>query len=277
MIHHSIKINGVKVYVELKGKPLTGTHPTLIMVHGYLSSLFSYRDLIPFLEQHFSILAFDLPGFGKSEKSKIFEHSLDNFAQTLLELLTYFNLENVVVVGHSMGGQIGLRAARMDPVRIQKVIGLSAAGYMGPVKKSLRMATKLPFFPIFLGVYFKRHDVEKTFRDVTFNPSIVTEAMMQGYIEPLKERAFYNSLTRLIQDREGDLSSQEIHEIAQPVLLLWGREDRIVPLSVGERLNQDLPNSTLKVFNETGHLLPEEKPKEVAKEILHFVWDGDND
>lgn len=276
MIHHFIKINDVNVYVELKGKPLTGTHPTLIMVHGYLSSLFSFRDLIPFLEPHFSILAFDLPGFGKSEKSKTFEHSLDNYAQTLLELLTHFNLESVTVVGHSMGGQIGLRAARMDPNRIEKVIGLSAAGYMGPVKKRLRMATKLPMFPLFLGFFFKRHDVGKMFRDVTFNPAIVTEAMMQGYIEPLKERAFYNSLTRLIQDREGDLNSEELHEITQPVLLLWGREDRIVALSIGERLNHDLPNSTLKIFNETGHLLPEEKPKEVAKEILHFVLNDEN-
>ncbi len=271
MTSHSIRINSVNLFVELKGKPLTGEHPTLVLVHGYLSSLFSFRDLIPFLEPHFSLVLLDLPGFGKSEKSKRFEHSLDNFAQTLLDLLTYFNLEKVTVVGHSMGGQIGLRAARMDPNRIEKVVGMSAAGYMGPVKRSLRMATKLPFFPLILGVYFKRHDVKKTFRDVTYNPSIVTEEMMQGYLEPFKEKAFFHSLTRLVQDREGDLTTSELKEIEQPVMLLWGKEDQIVPLSIGKRLNEDLTHSSLKVYDETGHLLPEERPKEVAEEIITFV------
>lgn len=270
-----LKIKDVDVYFELKGKPIKGQHPTLVLVHGYLSSLFSFRDLIPFLEPHFSIISFDLPGFGKSQKSKLYEHSLDNYAETLLELLTALSIEKAIVIGHSMGGQIALRAARMAPQQIEKVVGLSAAGYMGPVKRSLRMATKLPLFPLLLRLYFRRYNAKKTFLDVTYDAAIVTQDMMDGYINPLKEKAFYHSLTRLIQDREGDLSSEEVRDVEQPVLLMWGREDKIVPLTVGKRLNKDLPHSNLLVFPETGHLLPEEKPKEVSEQIIEFCYEHD--
>lgn len=266
-----IRINGVDIYYEKIGQPFKEGTPVLVLVHGYLSSLFSYRLLTPHLANDFSLLIFDLPGFGKSEKSKTYEHSLDNYAKTLLQLIKAFDLNRVTVVGHSMGGQIGLRAALLAPNKIERIIGLAAAGYMGQVKKSLRMATKLPSFPFFLRLYFRRHKMRNTFLDVTYNKTIVTKEMMDGYIEPLKEKAFYNSLTRLIQDREGDLSSEEVAQISQPVLLLWGKEDRIVPLKIGERFAKDLPNATLKIFKETGHLLPEEKPEEVAEAIREFL------
>lgn len=266
-----IRINGVDIYYERIGQPFKEGTPVLVLVHGYLSSLFSYRLLTPLLANDFSLLIFDLPGFGKSEKSKTYKHSLDNYAKTLLQLIKAFDLNRVTVVGHSMGGQIGLRAALLAPNKIERIIGLAAAGYMGPVKKSLRMATRLPSFPFFLRFYFRRHKMLNTFLDVTYNKTIVTKEMMDGYIEPLKEKAFYNSLTRLIQDREGDLSSEEVAQIHQPVLLLWGKEDRIVPLKIGERFAKDLPNATLKIFKETGHLLPEEKPEEVAEAIREFL------
>ena len=180
-------------------------------------------------------------------------------------------MEKVNVIGHSMGGQIGLRAARFAPTKIERLVGLASAGYMGPVKKQLRMATRIPTFPFFLRLYFNHYNVVNTFLEVTYDKTIVTKEMMDGYIEPLKEKAFYQSLTRLIQDREGDLSSDEVSQINQPVLLLWGKEDRIVPLEIGERFAKDLPNATLKIFTETGHLLPEEKPQEVAAAIRTFL------
>jgi pimeloyl-ACP methyl ester carboxylesterase len=269
-----VRINGVEIYYEVIGQPLQNRRPVLAMVHGYLSSLFSYRLLTPLLEDDFTILIFDLPGFGKSEKSKTYKHSLDNYAVTLIQLLETFNMSKVNVVGHSMGGQIGLRAARLAPTMIERLIGLAPAGYMGPVKKSMRMATRIPAFPFFLRLYFKRYNVLNTFLEVTYDKTIVNKEMMDGYIEPLKEKAFYNSLTRLIQDREGDLSSEDVSQITQPILLLWGKEDRIVPLEIGERFAKDLPQATLKIYKETGHLLPEEKPDEVAQAIRDFLKQG---
>ena len=112
------------------------------------------------------------------------------------------------------------------------------------------------------------------FLEVTYDKKIIKKEMMEGYLTPLKEKAFYHSFIRFIRHREGDLSSDLLKAIKLPVLLLWGREDQIVPLSIGELFKHDLPNASLMVFDKTGHLLPEERPEEVAEAIHHFIFGG---
>lgn len=270
-------LNGVYVYYEQHGEPLQAGKPVLVLIHGYLSSCFSFRFLIPLLKDHYTLFSLDLPGFGQSEKSKTFLYSLNNYGQLIIEFLQRLNIEEAVLVGHSMGGQIALQAARLQPERVSKVIGLAAAGYMGPVKRSIVLLSYLPFFHYILRLYFNKKDVVTNFLEVTHDRRIITEEMMEGYLTPLKEKAFYKSFVRFIRDREGDLPSELLNTISQPVLLLWGREDRIVPLAIGERFKNDLPHATLTVYDETGHLLPEEKPDEVALAIEHFLSSGGKD
>ncbi|MGV3487680.1 MAG: alpha/beta fold hydrolase [Tuberibacillus sp.] len=267
----NIVVNGVSIYYEHHGQPLNSKFPVIIMIHGYLSSCFSFRYLIPLLKDHYTIYTLDLPGFGRSEKSKTFIYSLNNYGKLIVAFMDALKLEKPVLIGHSMGGQIALQAARIAPTKISKVVGLAAAGYMGRVKRPIVLASYLPFFHYILRFYFNKKDVIANFLEVTYNKNIINEEMMEGYLTPLKEKAFYRSFVHFIRHREGDMPSELVHEIKQPVLLLWGREDQIVPVSIGERFKNDLPNARLKVYNETGHLLPEERPDEVAQDIERFI------
>jgi pimeloyl-ACP methyl ester carboxylesterase len=264
-------LNGVSIYYEHHGRPVDSGAEVLILIHGYLSSCFSFRLLIPFLKNKYIIYALDLPGFGQSEKSNTFIYSLDNYGKLIVDFIHTFKLDKVVLVGHSMGGQIALQAARHEPNRISKVVGLSSAGYMGRVKRSIVLLSYLPLFHLMLRVYFNKKDVMSNFLEVTHNRNIITKEMMDGYLAPLKEKSFYKSFIRFIRHREGDLPSELVKTIRQPVLLVWGRQDEIVPLSIAERFKSDLPSAKLIVFEETGHLLPEEKPKEVAQAIDQFL------
>jgi pimeloyl-ACP methyl ester carboxylesterase len=94
--------------------------------------------------------------------------------------------------------------------------------------------------------------------------------MMDGYMEPFHDDRIFMALNRMIRDHEGDLCAEELRLIAQPSLLIWGDEDKIVPVQVGERLNKDLPNSTFFSFKNTGHLVPEERPEHVTEKIFDF-------
>ncbi|MFC4617144.1 alpha/beta fold hydrolase [Camelliibacillus cellulosilyticus] len=266
-----IILNNVSIYWEQHGQPKTSGAPILVFLHGYLSSCFSFRLLIPYLKDDFTILAFDLPGFGQSEKSRHFLYTLHNYGKLVLDFLRYVDVPECVLVGHSMGGQVALNAVWQSPERIQKVVGISAAGYMGRVRRSIVAATYLPFFHRILMRYFKKRDIMKMFLDVTYDKAIINKEMMTGYLEPLLEPAFYHSLIRLARHREGDLPPAALKKIQTPTLLLWGREDQIVPVSIGDRFSRDLPHAELIVYDKAGHLLPEEKPKEVAAAIRRFV------
>ncbi|TCP30597.1 pimeloyl-ACP methyl ester carboxylesterase [Scopulibacillus darangshiensis] len=265
------KINDVEIYYEHHGCPLKEQRPVLVMVHGYLSSAFSFRTLIPYLSDSFTIFALDLPGFGQSEKSVKFFYSLDNYARLVIGFLDAMALKKAVLVGHSMGGQISLYAANQAPDRIVQVVGLSASGYLGRLRLWLRWASYLPFMSYYLQYFFRKKDIMQTFLEVVHNRDLVTNEMVEGYLAPLKNIDFYRSLVRLMRHREGDLTPLVLHTIRQPVLLLWGIEDRVVPVSVARRFKRDLPEVTLRTFENTGHLLPEEKPEEVATEIKSFI------
>ncbi|WP_085524157.1 alpha/beta fold hydrolase [Tuberibacillus sp. Marseille-P3662] len=267
----TMEVNGVIIYYEVHGCPTEEAKPVLIFVHGYLSSLFSFRFLYPHLAHSYTIYALDLPGFGDSEKSKTFHYSLENYGRLILSFMDQLTISRAVLIGHSMGGQICLNTARQSPGRIQKVIGLSVAGYMGRVNKKLKLATYLPFSSYLLRYYMNKNDVTQQFSLVVYNRSAITQDMMEAYLKPLKRIDFYHSLKRLARHREGDMNAKQLSDIKQPVLLLWGKEDKVVPLKTGERFLQDLPNAQLQAFDETGHLLPEERPQQVSAAINRFL------
>ena len=74
-----------------------------------------------------------------------------------------------------------------------------------------------------------------------------------------------------MRDREGDLSQTDLQQIETPSLLIWGEYDKIVPIEVGKRLQQDLVHSQFTLLKNTGHLIPEERPDETIQLIDHFI------
>ncbi|MCL7747885.1 alpha/beta fold hydrolase [Halalkalibacter alkaliphilus] len=263
----TIFIAGVKVYCEY----LVNEKPPILLIHGFASSTYTFHRLIPLLKENFSIVALDLPGFGRSEKSKTFIYSFENYAIVIAECIKYFNLERVTIVGHSMGGQIALYTAKKVPSKISKLILICSSGYLKRAKKPLIYCSYIPFFRFFVEYYIRRKDVKKSLENVFYNRTFINEEMMQEFARPLSEKGFYISLMRLLRYREGDLSSKQLSEINIPTLLIWGEEDQVVPLSVGKRLVKDLPNADLITYEKTGHLVTEERTEELYCHILSYT------
>src|SRR5581483_9248591 len=96
--------NGVTIHYELYNYEPNADKPTFVLIHGFLSSTFSYRRVIPLLAQHGAVVALDLPPFGKSGKSKDFTYSYRNMANIVIALIEHLQLSRIILVGHSMGG-----------------------------------------------------------------------------------------------------------------------------------------------------------------------------
>jgi pimeloyl-ACP methyl ester carboxylesterase len=264
-------ILNVNVHYELYPPVNKNNKKTVVLIHGFLSSTFSFRRLIPLLRKNFTVIAVDLPGFGKSDKSKAFHYSLENYGKLIVELLHKIGVAETIVIGHSMGGQVALHAAKQAPDLVKKLILLSSSGYLSRSKRSLVYSSYLPFFTRWVRKTFERRGVKSTLLTVVHDHSLIDQQLIDGYHKPLETKAFFESLIRFLRQREGDLSENELKTIQTPTLFIWGEEDKIVPLRIGKRLTEDLPDARLIVYEETGHLVPEEKPKEVYHDVLHFI------
>lgn len=263
------QISGNDLYYEYyknEKSPLT-----LVLIHGFLSSTFSFRRLIPLLKEEYNIISVDLPPFGNSGKSTEYIYSYENMANSIIELTKKLGLEQFIVVGHSMGGQISLNMAHLRPDLVQKVVLLCSSGYLERSKQPLILASYLPFFHLIVKRHLARSGVLKNLQNVVYNQSLIDEEMFHGYMRPFLEDDIFKGLTRLIRHREGDLSAQVLQQIESPCLLIWGAHDKVVPLQIGKRLHKDLKQSKLIVFEETGHLVPEERPEDVFLHIKEFI------
>jgi pimeloyl-ACP methyl ester carboxylesterase len=262
-------INGVNIYYEYHQH--SESTETFVLLHGFLSSTFSFRRLTPLLKENYNVLSIDLPPFGNSAKSNKFIYSYDNLAKTVISLLDYLNIQNIYLIGHSMGGQIALNVMKKEPSLAKKGILLCSSGYLEKMNRPVMLVSHIPFFHWYVKLYLKRSGLRRNLENVVHDAAMIDDEMMSGYLNPFLDNDIFKALTRMIRDREGDLSTQELNAIQTPCLLIWGKHDRVVPLSVGRRLAKDIPNSKLVVLEDTGHLVPEEKPKEVLGYIHSFI------
>ncbi len=262
-----IRVANLNLYCEY----LLNDKPPIFLIHGFASSSYTFRRLIPLLQKQFSVIAVDLPGFGKSEKSTTFVYSFQNYANLLLDCINKFGISNIDIVAHSMGGQIALNMARIIPKKINKLILLCSSGYLKRSKKLLIYSSYLPFFERFVHYYIGRKEVKDYLKDVFFNQSLINDQLINEFARPLTEKGFYKALIRLLRHREGDLLPQQLQQIQIPTLLIWGEEDQVVPIQIGYRLAQDLPNAQLITYEKTGHLITEERPEGVFENILMYT------
>lgn len=263
-------LQNTKLYYEHYPHP-NPSAPVMIMIHGFLSSCFSFRKLIPELKNQFHIYALDLPGFGRSEKSKTFNYSLKNYGQLIVDFINHLQLQNAYVIGHSMGGQVAMHAARLAPDSIKKLILIGCSGYLKRPSPFVVRCSYLPFFVHVIRRWVSKKGVRENLMTVVHNPELIDDDLIKGYAQPFNDQEIFHSLIRVLRHREGDMLPEELKEVRSPVLLLWGKHDRVIPLPVGERMVNDLPDAKLKVYEEAGHLLPEEIPMEVSEEICSFI------
>ncbi|WP_066317603.1 alpha/beta fold hydrolase [Bacillus sp. FJAT-29814] len=262
-------VNNIDVYYEFY--PNQTADKTFVLLHGFLSSTFTFRHLISLLKKEYQVLSVDLPPFGKSAKCSRYVYSYKNLAQTVIELIETLGLSNIIFVGHSMGGQIVLNILNLRQELADKAILLCSSAYLKRATLPLILTSYLPYFHRFVKYYFARTGVEKNLQAALYNHSIINDEMIRGYLQPFLQDEIFVALTRMIRDREGDLPADVLKKIETPCLLIWGDHDKSVPLQIGEKLKNDLVNSELVILKETGHALPEERPNEVFQYIKGFL------
>ncbi|MCK0471910.1 alpha/beta hydrolase [Halalkalibacter sp. APA_J-10(15)] len=270
VIQSTVFLNETDVYYQF-GEAKGDSKGTLILIHGFVSSCYCFRKIIPILQKHYDVYAIDLPGFGRSGKRKDFEYSFHNYANVIISFCHLFRLTNVMLVGHSMGGQVALYTALQEPNLVSKMILMSSSGYLKRVRKPLVYASYLPFAKSVMRRWIEGKDYKQSLLQVVYNKKLIDQETITEYTRPFSETQFFDALLGLMRHREGDLSREDLNHIDHPILLIWGEEDQVIPIRIGRRLSVDLPNAVFTSIKKTGHLVPEEKPDQVTKLIFTFI------
>lgn len=262
--------SGIDIYYEEYHH--NESYPTLVLLHGFLSSSFSYRKLIPYLTNDYNVISMDIPPFGQSGKIYRYTYSFENIVQSIVHLLEKKGLQSFTIIGHSMGGQIALQLTKTRPDLIERAILLASSGYSPSFSRKIKALSYIPFFSLGIKYHLAKSGLEKSLQNVVYNQALIDDTMRNGYVQPFTTGLpIFRALGRMVRDKQVDLLAEDLQTIQKPCLLIWGREDRVVPLKVGERLTADLPQSQLIILEQTGHLLPEEEPEKVSHLIKDFL------
>jgi len=250
-----------RVSTAVRGRTVThleaGHGYPVILLHGGGGTGKAFWYQLDGLSDHFRVLAPDLPGHGQSEWVPGVE-TVDDMGPWLLDWMTALNIPRAVVGGNSMGGRVSAAAAIRAPKRLSHLVMLDAVAVL-----IAGLAPKNPL-DIPRDQYLKElvYDPDHYRHTTPYRTLEDAEALNRGR-ESFRR---YLAASPIGPDRSGDL-----HRLTMPVLLIWGRHDRIVPVEYGRVLASRVPTAEFTVIETAGHLPHIETPGIVNHLLVDFL------
>lgn len=261
-------IDGVKLHYQDKGSGIP-----VVLIHGYTSSTYTWKDVFGPLSEKYRVIAVDLKGFGFSDKPEG-DYSRREQGKLINGLLAHLTIEKAWLVGNSMGGETALNAALAAPDKISGLILVDSAGVLFESRNGIApWYARLPYIGrgitalALAGTGIVRSGLEKSFYD----DKKVTDESVNYYHRLLKTDKAQRAAMFARQQFGDHPIEDRLSEIKVPTLIIWGAEDEIIPLEAGKKMNSLIKNSGLKVYEKVGHIPEEEVPAQLTKDIIGFI------
>lgn len=257
-------------------KAVYGRGDPILCLHGLGASMFSWRHFIAPFSQNNKLILVDFKGCGKSPKPRDTQYSLEEKTDEIYKLIIEENLTNLTLVGNSLGGGVALllaiRLREEEPARLSRLVLIDSVGdtsYMPAHLKLVRSTLGAPM--IYLSP--SKLAAKMVLRMCYFDKKKITSEQVEVYGSSMASlggrHALLQSARQCIPPNADELLAK-VKTITVPTFILWGREDTITPLKVGELLHQAIPNSTFEIIEHCGHIPQEEKPDETIARISKF-------
>ena len=257
-----------------------GSGPVLLLVHGMASSSATWLPVFPSLAASFTVVAPDLLGHGGSAKPRS-DYSLGAFASGLRDLLVMLGHDRVTPVGRSFGGGVVMQFAYQFPEMCERMVLVSSGGLGNEVNVMLRVLA-LPGTEYVLPFAFKSwiHDTVASIAGrlhhigVRPGPGLVEEwDSYASLVEPAARSAFFHTLRSVVDPAGQRVSATDRLYLTSllPTLIMWGENDKIIPVSHAHATHDAIPGSRLEVFEDAGHYLQCERPQQFAEVLTDFM------
>ncbi|MGR7813195.1 alpha/beta fold hydrolase [Lacinutrix undariae] len=238
---HLLKTENNYNYIEVgEGKPI-------IVLHGLMGGLSNFEAVTNFFStKGYKVIIPQLPIYSMS----LLKTNVKAFAKYLHDFIEYKELDDVILLGNSLGGHIGLYHTKLFP---EKVKALIITGSSGLYESAMG------------GGYTKRSDYEvikKKAQDVFYDPEIATKEIVDEVYETVNDR---NKLIKTVAIAKSAIRhnmAKDLPKMTQPTCIIWGKNDTVTPPEVGVEFNELLPDSDLFWIDKCGHAAMMEHPEE---------------
>jgi pimeloyl-ACP methyl ester carboxylesterase len=260
---------------------MAGSGPAVLLLHGIGDNSLAWEPVFARLSEKFTVIAPDFLGHGYSDRPRA-DYSVPAFANGMRDLLTYLDIERVTVVGHSLGGGVAGQFAYQYPEMVERLVLIATGGVTKDVNPALR-ALSLPFSELVLGVI--------SIPGVL--PAFSTIARTAQNLMPVSLFRDNNEIARVLE-RMPEKGSAEVFartlrsavdwrgqvvtmldrcylSAAIPTLIVWGSDDKVIPVSHAHMLHSAMPGSQLEIFDGSGHFPFRDDPDRFVDLFLAFV------
>jgi 2-hydroxy-6-oxonona-2,4-dienedioate hydrolase len=241
----------------------SGATEVLLLLHGIGASAERWLRVVPLLNRNFRIIIPDIVGFGYSDKPTV-EYTMNYFVEFLRDFLKSIRIQRVHIIGSSFGGLLAAEFAMEFANIVKKMILVSPAGTMQTSTKTLDEY-------ILAALYPTMENARRAFSDMAYDPKVVTDDIVKDFVNRMKlPNSKYAFMSTLLGIRNTQNLENRLTKIILPTLLIWGREDKMIP-SVHAEDYLRIRNSKLIMIPNSGHTPYTETPAVFAKIALDFL------
>ena len=263
-----VDVGGTRVHIRDEGK---ADAMPLLLIHGSLGSLYVWDGWVAELKDRYRLIRVDLPGHGLTGGWPRGDYSVEAYTDFIEVLADTLGLDRFAIAGHSLGGAAAWGFAATRPERVSHLILVDSAGY--PREGDAPLTTRLARTRLVgeIGIYFKpdwqvRRTLEQTYSD----PAMVTPERLRRFADLQRFPGNRQATLQRLRNQE-PIDPTPIKRLDVPTLIIWGAQDRWVPIADAFRLQNNIKGAKLAIFEKPGHNPMEEDPRGTAQAVADFL------
>ena len=272
---HEILLHGHRVFYRS-----AGNGPVVVLVHGITSTSATWGNLLPYLAEHFTVIAPDLLGHGESAKPRG-DYSLGAYASGIRDLLLALGHERATFVGHSLGGGVAMQLAYQFPEHCERLVLVDSGGLGREITPLLRAAS-LPGSELVLPLLVDDRvlgigrGVGRLLGRVGLRVHTDLGEVLRGHAslsDGDARAAFLHTLRTIVDPMGQRVNASDRLYLAQaiPFLIVWGERDPIIPVEHAYTAHRLVPGSRLEVFPDAGHYPHLDDPLRFVRLLIDFM------
>jgi pimeloyl-ACP methyl ester carboxylesterase len=261
-----------------------GEGPPLLLVHGLMTSSYSFRYILHDLARDYSVLCPDLPGAGQSAKDSARPHTPSAMSAFLKGFLDALGVERARVVGNSLGGLCALRFTADHPERVLRLAVMHAPGFPELRVALMRALLAVPALRNGFARYLRRNRFAFVARNVHYAQPLMSAEEVLEYAGIFETREGCRTFIRILRDALIPAELSDLHQRLAgnsrlpPTLLLWARRDPMVSPKFGPRFQALMPHAQLIWMDGVSHFMHVDDPQATLRHLQPFLTGrGDQD